>query len=105
MTGVTSTVLITQLHIRGFKSLHNVEINLNKITILIGLNGSGKSSIIQALGILKQSLGHQSLVTSGELLNLGSFNDILSHKMENLTFSLGGVRHVDAPPKGSISVG
>lgn len=40
---------INKLHIDNFKSLVDFELPLTKLTCLIGLNGSGKSTVIQAL--------------------------------------------------------
>lgn len=45
---------ISKLKISGFKSLVDFEIDLAKFTCLIGLNGSGKSTILQCLDFLSQ---------------------------------------------------
>lgn len=51
---------ITNFEIQGFKSIkNNVKINLKPLTILAGRNSSGKSSIVQPLLLLKQSLEAQ----------------------------------------------
>ncbi|MGC2423324.1 MAG: AAA family ATPase [Nitrospirota bacterium] len=39
---------LTKLKIEGFKRVRSVEIDLADVNILVGINGSGKSSIIQA---------------------------------------------------------
>lgn len=51
--------MITRLAIRGFKSIglgqdgkYAVDLELRPITILVGKNGSGKSSVLQGLGLL-----------------------------------------------------
>ncbi|OAD21575.1 hypothetical protein THIOM_002652, partial [Candidatus Thiomargarita nelsonii] len=41
--------MIREFHINNFKSLVNFKFQLDKFTCLIGLNGSGKSTILQAL--------------------------------------------------------
>ncbi|RLF17343.1 MAG: hypothetical protein DRZ82_09885, partial [Thermoprotei archaeon] len=43
---------ITKIHIKNFLSLKDVEIELNKLNVLIGPNASGKSNIIRALELL-----------------------------------------------------
>jgi len=59
----------------GFKDSGWLE--LRPITLLFGRNSSGKSAIIRALLMLKQSLGRRTsvapLVLSGELVDLGTF--------------------------------
>ncbi|MCB1193462.1 MAG: AAA family ATPase [Leptospiraceae bacterium] len=47
---------LTLLGIENFKSFKQAEIPLSPLTILIGRNNSGKSSLIQSLLILKQTL-------------------------------------------------
>ena len=48
---------ITGLSVRGFKSISDrIKIDLRRLTILAGANSSGKSSIIQPLLLLKQTL-------------------------------------------------
>jgi len=51
--------MIREFHINNFKSLVNFELKLNKFTCLIGLNGSGKSTILQAFDFTTQLVkGH-----------------------------------------------
>jgi predicted ATPase len=49
--------LLTKLAVDGFKSISTaLEIQLKPLTVLAGTNSSGKSSIMQPLLLLKQSL-------------------------------------------------
>ncbi|MCX7047702.1 MAG: AAA family ATPase [Candidatus Sumerlaeota bacterium] len=48
--------MITRLEFDNFKSLVNFDIHLPKFTCLVGLNGSGKSSILQAISFLAQMM-------------------------------------------------
>lgn len=43
---------ISRIHIKGFRSLQDVEVNLSNYTTLIGKNDSGKSSFLKALQLL-----------------------------------------------------
>lgn len=43
--------MLSQLHIRGFKSLQDSTIELGAVNVFIGANGSGKSNILEALGV------------------------------------------------------
>src|SRR5690554_872014 len=47
--------MITKLKISNFKSHQNTELNLGNLTLLTGLNSSGKSSVIQTFLLLRQS--------------------------------------------------
>jgi len=40
---------LTRIHITGFRSLRDVEVELSPLTLLIGANGSGKSNLLAAL--------------------------------------------------------
>lgn len=55
------------LSVDNFKSIeHVVEVDVSGLTVLAGVNSSGKSSLIQALLLLKQTLNS----SSSEMLNL-----------------------------------
>ncbi len=44
--------MITKLEIKGFKSLVDVSIELGAVNVFIGANGSGKSNLLEAVGVL-----------------------------------------------------
>ncbi len=44
--------MINTINIDGFKSLRNFEMELGLVNVLIGANGSGKSNILEAIGVL-----------------------------------------------------
>ncbi|MBD5279007.1 MAG: AAA family ATPase [Bacteroides sp.] len=72
------------LSIDNFKSIeHVVKVDISDLTVLAGVNSSGKSSLIQALLLLKQTLTS----SSSELLNLNgpyvyanSLTDLMHNK-------------------------
>src|SRR5437773_1450489 len=77
--------MLQQLRLRNFKALANVTLDFGRITVFIGPNGSGKSSPLHALTLLKQSRGQQQLITSGELVELGGFIDVVhGHDIRSL---------------------
>ncbi len=50
--------MLTRFTIEGFKSFgHKMSIDLGQINVLIGANGSGKSNILEALGLLGCAVG------------------------------------------------
>lgn len=74
---------MNRLNINNFKSLIDADIRLGKLTIFSGLNGSGKSSALQVLAMLKQSTGniipfdgYFKLKLRGPYVNLGKVADI-----------------------------
>ena len=83
--------MLTGIGLRNFKAFGDEmqEAPLSKITLIYGPNSGGKSSIIQALLLLKQSLRprypgdypnyRRTLISRGELVDLGSTTALL-HK-------------------------
>lgn len=74
--------MLQQIKLRNFKCFEVQALTCAPLTLLCGLNGMGKSSIIQALLVLRQSfrsgeLKRDRLVISGELADLGTGRDIL----------------------------
>ncbi|HVC95093.1 MAG TPA: AAA family ATPase [Pirellulales bacterium] len=47
---------ITSIHVENFKSLVDFDLDLAKFTCLIGLNGSGKSTVLQFIDFLAQQM-------------------------------------------------
>jgi predicted ATPase len=73
--------MLENISINNFKSLKNVSLRLSNLNILTGLNGSGKSSLIQGILLLRQSYSisineEQGLAISGSIINLGQGKDI-----------------------------
>ncbi|MDR1877733.1 MAG: AAA family ATPase, partial [Flavobacteriaceae bacterium] len=46
---------MTHIKIRNFKCYHEIDIPVNKLSILAGANGYGKSTAIQALLFLRRT--------------------------------------------------
>lgn len=74
--------MIKQFNISNFKAFRNQLLSLSPLTLLTGLNGSGKSTVLQALLVLRQSfdqglLQQNRLALDGGLLRLGTFQDAL----------------------------
>lgn len=59
-------------------------IKLHPITLVLGRNGIGKSTIIRALLVLKQSFGFPNLTLAGNLVDVGTFeNAVHTHLWQN----------------------
>ena len=86
--------MLAELIISNFRLFHNeVTVRFRPITVLIGRNSSGKSSIIKFLLMLQQSIGPgrpQFLTTDGDKVNLGVFSELKNSLTKNrrLSFEL-----------------
>ncbi|MEN9374074.1 MAG: hypothetical protein RIR79_1626 [Pseudomonadota bacterium] len=82
--------MFNNLSLRNFKSARELDIPLKWLTVLSGLNGSGKSTVLQSIGLLRQSLemaNHrgnstklETLNLRGELVQLGTAGDVISQR-------------------------
>ena len=52
--------MLDSIELRNFKSARHLLVKLAPLTVLTGLNGSGKSTVLQALALIEQSIGGQS---------------------------------------------
>ncbi len=86
--------MFTELKLTNFRIFDDeVTVRFRPITVLIGRNSSGKSSIIKFLLMLQQSMGQgmsQFLTPEGERVNLGQFSELKNSltRKSNLTFDL-----------------
>ena len=67
--------MIERIALENFKCFRKVEVNPRLITVFVGPNGSGKSSVLQAMALLKQSVGGVRLNLSGRLYSLTGVDD------------------------------
>ena len=49
--------MIHSLEIHNFKNLRNLEMDLEPLTVLVGANGSGKTSVLEAIHLAVQRRG------------------------------------------------
>lgn len=78
--------MIKKLEIKNFKCFESLELNLKPLNVLMGLNGMGKSTVIQSLLLLRQSYQENDLSglkLNGNYVMLGNGSDILSEQSEN----------------------
>jgi predicted ATPase len=67
--------MLKSLHIENFKAVRDADdIPLAPVTLIYGPNSGGKSSVIQALLLLKQSMDAGRFTARGSLIDLGSFH-------------------------------
>ena len=95
--------MLTELKLTNFRIFDDeVTVRFRPITILIGRNSAGKSSIIKFLLMLQQSLDHgssQFLTSEGDKVNLGRFSDLKNSltPKRNLGFEFTAEDIVDQP--------
>lgn len=74
--------MMPYLRIERFKCFEDIMITFGKITLLAGINGAGKSTIIQALLLLRQAyvlgkLQNNELPLNGDIIKIGTARDAL----------------------------
>lgn len=73
--------MIEKLILQNFKCFESQEMKLSAMTLLCGLNGMGKSSLMQSILLLRQSFDKDQeirrLLLNGNLIHLGNGKDIL----------------------------
>lgn len=75
--------MLSEIKIHNFKCFKNeTTIPIGKLTLLTGVNGKGKSTVVQSLLLTAQSLieneNSNVLILNGGMVNLGTFDDIRS---------------------------
>ena len=86
MKNEMSRASITEWNVRNFKSIKSAKIELAPLSILIGKNSSGKSSLIQTVLLMaqnSQSTGDPNgtlhrIDLNGLLVNLGTYQEVLN---------------------------
>lgn len=91
---------LTCMRLTNFKSVLSQEINLAPLSVIVGKNSSGKSSLIQSILFLAQNasspLGFEAYESgvmdlNGELVNLGVFKEVRNDRAkEESPFEIGG---------------
>lgn len=84
--------MLQSVELINFKCFQKQTFRITSLTVLAGLNGTGKSSLLQSLLLLRQSCGEfglkQGLKLNGAYVNLGSAMDVLYEKSETDSLSI-----------------
>ncbi|MCK6516680.1 DUF3696 domain-containing protein [Myxococcota bacterium] len=85
--------MLTQLDLRTFKCFERKCLPLAPLTVLTGLNASGKSTTIQALTLVQQSLSERPadgvLALNGDTVNLGAALDLVHDEVGRRSVGIG----------------
>lgn len=73
--------MLTEVSVKNFKAFQDEKLKLGKITVLLGPNNSGKSSIISVFKLLTQTVDSNdkaiSLLLNGIMGDFGTYRDIV----------------------------
>ena len=86
--------MITKWTLSNFKSVSKeTELSFAPLTLFAGPNSSGKSTILQSLLLVSQTLAHKvssrSVVLNGLITRLGQFDDLKSHESDYDEITIG----------------
>lgn len=77
--------MLTRIHVRGYKSLEDVEVELSSLSVLFGPNGAGKSNFLDALQLLSRLATSKTVKDAFEPPYRGK-------PLESFTFGAKGIK-------------
>lgn len=98
--------MLDELTLQHFKCFEKLTLPLRPLSLLTGINASGKSSVIQSLALLHQTQarfgdGSIGLLLNGPWVSLGEFGDVVDKRTGRNTFSIS-VKQGDSQLKWCI---
>ena len=88
--------MITKINIDNFKSIKSLVLVPTSLNLFMGLNGMGKSTVIQSLLLLRQSMKSdlKQLSLNGSMVEIGRGKDALYNfaETEKIHFNLGFIQ-------------
>ena len=86
--------MLLEIELDHFKCFRALTLPLRPLTVLTGVNASGKSTVIQALMLLHQtvvdgSILHPALILDGSVVSLGTLADVVDQVHGRSSFSIG----------------
>lgn len=77
--------MLTRIDLEYFKCFELLNLTFCPLTLLTGANASGKSTVMQALVLLHQTMREQEwssrLMLNGSVLKLGAASDVINHEL------------------------
>lgn len=89
--------MLERLHVRGFKSLADVKLELPLLTVLFGSNAAGKSNLLDAIQAL-------SRVGTQRTLADALAEPIRGYPIESFTFPAGGLSELHSRPQSQFEL-
>jgi predicted ATPase len=98
--------MLSNINIKGFKSIENESLDLKPLTIITGLNSTGKSSVIQSILLAAHRFNqHNHWSMKALMAHVSNFTEIknryVNAKVVELTVQLAGN---DKPIVASIDI-
>ena len=85
--------MLTRLHLEQFKCFERLSLPLAPLTLLTGLNAAGKSTVIQSLALLSQTIREnewgECLLLNGNAVKLGTAGDVINNVKGRNSFTIG----------------
>lgn len=91
--------MLTKWKLFNFKAIQQeTELDFKPLTIFAGANSSGKSTVLQSMLLISQTLSsevtNRPVVLNGDLVRLGQFDDLKSNGSEANQITIGWELHV-----------
>lgn len=84
--------MIQKIRLTNFKCFSSLELSLRELNVLSGVNSMGKSTVIQSLLLLRQSLENgaieEGLYLNGKYVSIGTGKDLLYSNAETETIGI-----------------
>lgn len=85
--------MLNRLDLLSFKCFEKLRLPLGNLTLLSGVNASGKSSVLHSLVLLHQTLqeheGSTRLFLNGDIVKLGTVTDVVDQERGRNSFVIG----------------
>ena len=98
--------VINHVALRNFKGHANLDLDMGRITVLIGPTGSGKSTVLQAVNLLRSALGSKGHPLQGNgSYDHSQFTDIVTcgDERREVSIAVDGQKKVKAGGKHAAS--
>ncbi len=77
---------LKKVFIKNFKSLHDCEIDIGKLNVVVGANASGKSNLVEAFRLLKKIYVEKDIFP---FLEWWGYNNVVWQRKEELSITIG----------------
>ncbi|MCD8221322.1 MAG: DUF3696 domain-containing protein [Clostridiales bacterium] len=85
--------MLREIYVKNFKCFEDFTLPLRQVNILSGMNGMGKSTMLQSILLIRQSFLQENVMKglrlNGKYVSLGNAQDILYEKAEQEIIGLG----------------
>lgn len=82
--------MITRLHVRGYKALRDIDTSLEPLTVIVGPNGCGKTSVLESIAMARDVVVDEYDITDSPRRPLPA--DVLSKGVDSETSLRVGLR-------------